>query len=398
MKHIFTALLFMFVNSLVYTRAQPSPENSNDEKFKVNHGPYLQHLGETEVTFVWTTNKEAVAWVELAPDDSTNFYNTERKKYFSASHGLKNVDTIHVVHIGHLQPGTKYRYRIFSQEVLSHKGIEVRYGEVAATRVFMRTPPSFRTNDHQKKDISFLMVNDIHERNEMLKTLLKGADWTNTDLVLFDGDMVNSSRNEEQMFASYLDTAVQLFASQTPMYYARGNHETRGEFADAFAKYFPGPNGKLYYMFRQGPVCFIMLDSGEDKPDSDIEYGGITAFDVYRDEQAAWLKEAIHSKMFTEAPFKIAVAHIPPFRGWHGEEEIANKFVPLLNEGGIDVMLCAHLHRFVRKDPKPGDYNFPVIVNSNHSVLKAKADNATLKITIVDANGSTLDSVTINRR
>lgn len=141
-----------------------------------------------------------------------------------------------------------------------------------------------------------------------------------------------------------------------------------------------------------------MLDSGEDKPDSDIEYGGITAFDSYRDEQAAWLKDAIHSKMFTEAPFKIAVAHIPPFRGWHGEEEIADKFVPLLNEGGIDVMLCAHLHRFVRKDPSPGNYNFPVIVNSNHSVLKAKADNETLKITIVDANGATLDNVTINKR
>ena len=31
----------------------------------------------------------------------------------------------------------------------------------------------------------------------------------------------------------------------------------------------------LYYAFRQGPVYCIVLDTGEDKPDSDIEYAGI---------------------------------------------------------------------------------------------------------------------------
>lgn len=371
-------------------------ERSTDDKFKVLHGPYLQHLDETSVSLVWVTNKDAIAWVELAPDDSSNFYKLERPRYFSSSNGLKNVARIHVVHIENLQPGKKYRYRIFSKEVLSHEGIEVRYGEVIATRVFQRKAPAFTTNDYEKPAISFLMLNDIHERNEVMKTLLKGTDWGATDFVLFDGDMVNSSRSEEQMFGSFMDTADSLFAGEIPMYYSRGNHETRGPFASDFYKYFPGVNGKLYYIFRQGPVCFIILDSGEDKPDSDIEYGGITDFDTYREEEAQWLKEALNSKIFRDAPFKIAVAHIPPFEGWHGEEQIKEKFAPLLNKAGIDIMLCAHLHRYVRSD-KTNERNFPVIVNSNNSILKVKVNKNQLKLDVVDLQGSLMDSLTINK-
>ena len=79
-------------------------------------------------------------------------------------------------------------------------------------------------------------------------------------------------------------------------------------------------------MLRQGPVCFVVLDCGEDKPDSDVEYSGIVAFDQYRDKQKAWLEEALKNKEFINAPYKVAIVHMPPFGGWHGEEEVAQKF------------------------------------------------------------------------
>ena len=37
-------------------------------------GPYLQAVGEHEFTVVWTTDADAVAWVEVAPDDGSDFY------------------------------------------------------------------------------------------------------------------------------------------------------------------------------------------------------------------------------------------------------------------------------------------------------------------------------------
>lgn len=367
------------------------------DKFQVTHGPYLQRMTDNSVSLVWTTNQESIGWVEVAPDDKTNFYHKERPKYFDTRNGLKNVSTLHIVDLTGLSPHTRYRYRIFSQEVLSHKWIELDYGRTVGTRVFGATPPSFFTNDYNKKEVSFLMVNDIHERNEMLKNLLKGTDWKNTDFVLFNGDMVSSSRSEEQVFAGFMDTAVKLFAGQIPMYYARGNHETRGEFASRFADYFPGAANKLYYVFRQGPVAFIVLDSGEDKPDDDIEYGGITDFDEYRTAQEKWLLDAVKDPLFANASFKLAVMHIPPLNGWHGEVEVANKFAKVLNDAGIDLMLCAHYHRFVRKNPGESGFNFPIIVNSNHAVIKATVNDRKFNMKIVDANGSIVDNLVIEK-
>ena len=86
------------------------------------HGPYLQNLGPDEVTIVWLSDKPSVGWVELAPDDDTNFYATERPKYYDARNGVKNTSTIHTVKIKGLKPGTNYRYRVFVQEVLRHVG------------------------------------------------------------------------------------------------------------------------------------------------------------------------------------------------------------------------------------------------------------------------------------
>ena len=49
------------------------------DDIKITHAPYLQNLGENEVTVVWTANKPSIGWVELAPDDGTHYYQTERR-------------------------------------------------------------------------------------------------------------------------------------------------------------------------------------------------------------------------------------------------------------------------------------------------------------------------------
>ena len=40
-------------------------------------------------------------------------------------------------------------------------------------------------------------------------------------------------------------------------------------------------------------MAFIVLDAGEDKPDDDVEYGGLADYDPYRLSQLSWLKEAV---------------------------------------------------------------------------------------------------------
>lgn len=388
MNSKFLSILFCLSISFLSVFAQEKP-------FAIEHGPYLQGLTENGVTIVWTTNRKAISWIELAPDDTTHFYLTERPRTYAESFGFKVVDSLHMVTLKGLKQNTTYRYRIYSQEVLSHVGTKVTYGEVAASNVYRSRPLKFTTSNPGKKEMNFLVLNDIHGNNELMETLLKGTDWKKTDLVFFNGDMTNDIRSEEQLFGDFLDKAVELFARETPMYYARGNHETRGNFATTFPKYFPAPGGQLYYLFRQGPVCFLVLDCGEDKPDSDLEYSGIVAFDRYRDQQAEWLKNAVKQKEFQDAPYRVVIIHMPPFGGWHGEQEIEQKFIPLLNSADIDVMLCGHLHRYIHRKAGNG-INFPVIANANRAVIKAAANQQQLVIEVVDAEGKTLDTLKIS--
>lgn len=382
-------LLTLFLLAALASNAQ--------EKITITHGPYLQNLTETGVTIHWTTNKNAVSWVELAPDDQTHFYLKERPKYYSAEYGFKEVTAVHSIRLNNLSPGTTYRYRIYSQDVLSHKGTNVQYGSIAATDVYRAKPLKFTTTDPAKEDnISFVMVNDIHGRNDLLENLLVKGDHQSADFIIFNGDMVSEMQSEDQLFGGFMDTAIRLFAKEKPMYYSRGNHETRGNFANAYPKYFTSSSGKLYYILRRGPVCFVVLDCGEDKPDSDIEYSGIVDFDQYRDTETAWLKEALKSSEFASAPIKVAIVHMPPFGGWHGEEEVAAKFVPLLNEAKVDVMLCGHLHRHIHQQPGNG-VNFPVLVNSNIHVVRAEADATSLTLKIINEKGEQVELIPIRK-
>lgn len=388
MKNSFFSFLFFCLAAITYGQAD----------FRITHGPYLQAMDSTGVTVVWTTNNEAVSWVELAPDDITHFYLKERPKYYATSHGFKNVSKLHKVTLRDLTPGVNYRYRIYSQEVIKHEGTNVQYGVVAASNVYRRKPLVFSTSDAKRDELQFAVINDIHGRTDLMHNLLSQLDWKKTDMVLFNGDMVSDFRSEDQLFAHFMDTAVSIFAGETPVYYARGNHETRGNFANAFPEYFPTTTGNLYYLLRKGPVCFVVLDCGEDKPDSDIEYSGIVLMDDYRTQQAEWLRSALKQPEFVNAPYKVVVCHMPPLNRWHGDADIAEKFVPLLNEAGVQLMLSGHLHRPLKLDPDQATHHFPILVNANTAMLKAVANEQFLHIDVVDQTGKVTDSIRILRQ
>lgn len=364
---------------------------SAQEGIKINHQPYLQALTEESVSILWTSNKPAIAWVELAPDDETHFYKEERPKFFATKDGFKSVGTLHEIKLSKLKPNTTYRYRVFVQEVLKHEGTKVLYGKTVATNVYGQQPLRFTTNG-DREQISFAVINDIHGRNDVLKKMVNQLDLKATDFIVYNGDMMDNLLSEQHMFSGFMDTTTALFASQIPMYYARGNHETRGPFAFEYSKYFPTNSGKLYYSFTIGEACFIVLDCGEDKPDSDFEYSGIVAMDQYRSEQAEWLKKELASDTYKNAKYKIVICHMPPFGGWHGEEEIMHKFVPLLNAAGAQVMLSGHLHKHMLV--KGNDvHHFPVLVNSNNNLIKVliNPNGATFKV--VDLSGKIVEEL-----
>lgn len=362
------------------------------EPFKINYGPYLQNVGEEEVTIVWTTNKEAYSWVELAPSDQMNFYAEERPSFFETVNGRKLVGKLHKVTITGLEKGTRYRYRIYSREVVDNLNWDTSFGRVAASSAYQLF--SFRTLDATKDEASFVMLNDIHANNERLDSLINVSKVMEQDFVVFNGDMMTHLNSEQLMFDGFLNKSVDLFASNIPFFFTRGNHETRGPFSTRFMDYFPSHTGKPYYTFQQGPAFFIMLDGGEDKPDTDIEYGGLSAFDGYRAEQANWLQQVVTSEEFKKAAVKIVVMHIPPFTStWYGTLQVEKLFMPILNQAGIDLMLCGHTHRYSFLPKGEKSNTFPILTNSNNEVVEVKVKGTDISIQIKSAEGKVTKQV-----
>ena len=89
---------------------------------KIVAGPYIQACTDTEFTVVWQTDKEALSWVEIAPDDGTHFYNTAREQFFHTIHGRRPITRWHKVTVSGLEPNTVYRYRILNKGIILNEG------------------------------------------------------------------------------------------------------------------------------------------------------------------------------------------------------------------------------------------------------------------------------------
>lgn len=366
------------------------------QAISIKYGPYLQNLDTNSVTITWITDSTSIGWVELAEDGSDSFYSTVRQQYHDTQDGIKNTSTIHSVTLNDLSPNTVYRYRVYSQAVLSHEGNRVMYGDYVATNVYSREPLRFKTNNHEKETMRFAMINDIHGDNQRMERLINHSSLMDPDMYIFNGDMASSFENEAQIFDDFAQTAITMFASEIPFYYVRGNHETRGTYASHFHQYFTTGHDKLYYTFRQGPVFFVMLDSGEDKPDSDIEYYGLVDYDNYRSEQAQWLSHIVTSEEYINAPIKVIVSHIPPTGDWHGNIEVKNKFMEVLKLSAPDLMLCGHEHELIYHEANESN-PFPILINSHDNVVVGKVSATSLIIDIFDVNGTIIDTIILNK-
>ena len=360
-------------------------------------GPWVVGVTETEMTVVWTSTDRCMGWVEVAPDDGTSFYAEERPRYDEDFMGRHVVSAVHHVRITGLKPGTSYRYRIYQQGVDDSGHNPVPSGYISASNVYSQKPYAIRTMDAKKADCTFTVVNDIHGRDSMMLALTKGLKEQKPDFVVFNGDMVSFMGSTEDIETGFMTRATETFATDIPLVYVRGNHETRGPGFSEYLNLFPTPTNTPYFTFRQGPVAFVVLDSGEDKPDSDIEYGGTAAYDAYREKMAEGLKEAVKSEEFRSAPVKIALLNIPFDKGvgWYGNNELKRLLLPTLNEAGIDVMLCGHTHRYSFRDVGSVDNNFPILVNSNNDKVNVRATKSQIDMEVVDATGKVLHRHTV---
>lgn len=365
----------------------------------VTCGPYVQCVSETGFTVIWSTDVESVAWVEIAPDDGTHFYNKERDKYYDdRGNGVLPIGKIHKIVVDGLEPGTTYRYRVMSKGVVAYNGSgNVEYLKPSGTDVHRGEPFKITTFDYSKDTLRFDIFNDIHGKDSLFRTVLAGAR-ENRDFVFLNGDMTSNISSEELIISMYLKSAAKSLNGSIPMFASRGNHELRGRDAIKWLDYFSTPTGTPYYSFSIGKFFFVVLDACEDKPDSDIEYCGIVASDQYLKRQEKWLKEVLASEECRNAEVRIAFCHVPPeTNGWYGAAQMCNRLIPHLNDADIDAMFCGHIHRWRVAEPDGtiSNANFPVICNPNLQRMEVTADKNSIQIDTYDSKGNKTHSHTV---
>lgn len=369
------------------------------QRAKIVCGPYVQCMSETSFTVIWTTDVDAVAWVEVAPDDGTHFYNKERDKYYDArGNGVFPIDKIHKVVVDGLEPGSTYRYRVMNRGVIAYNGSgNVQYMHGSGTDVYKGEPHKITTFKEDYDTIRFDLYNDIHGKDSLFNRILSGAR-DNRDFVFLNGDMTSNISNEELIPKMYLGSAAKSLNGGLPLFASRGNHELRGRDAIKWLNYFQTTTGTPYYSFSIGDFFFVVLDACEDKPDSDIEYSGIVASKPYVERQGRWLKEVIASEECRNAKVRIAFCHVPPeSKGWYGAAQMCNILVPPLNEAGFDAMFCGHIHRWRVAEPDGSISNagFPVICNANMERMEVTATEDAIEISTFDTDGKNTHNHTL---
>ena len=353
------------------------------------YGPWVCNVTENGFTVLWVTEKPSLDYVEIAPADGSAFDGQYREKYYQTSHGRRTAGTYHCVRIDSLQPGTEYRYRISGKVVEDDSNIyRINYGHLR--QISARRDHCVRTLDSKAEVCRFSMMNDIHGNDKVYADLAAGIDLKNTDFLVLNGDMVSNAKQIDTVI-KHMVFPVQQQLERLPLFYARGNHEGRGADFDKLYDMFPTSTGQFYYSFRQGPAAFVVLDAGEDKPDSHHEYSGTADYDAYRQVQTEWLLNAVKEESFASAPMKICIIHIPTlaFRSsWYAERYITEHWVPILEKAGLDLALCAHHHKWRVIGAGEHGKNYPLLINANNERMDVVVTPKSIDVKTYSTDGT----------
>ena len=350
-------------------------------------GPWISDVTQTSFTVNWVTEGATLSWVEAGVDDGRVFYSSEKQKYYQTVAGKRVTGSKHSVKVTGLQPGTQYIYRICGKRIADdNNAYFMKYGSEKASKA----KNTVRTLDHSADSCRFAIVSDIHGRDDHFEALTKGLSPQDIDFLVVNGDLVSEIYDINKATHHAVDP-IQSLVANLPYFYVRGNHEGRGRAHYQLTDIFPmrEPDG-WYYTFRQGPVAFIVLDAGEDKPDSDVEYGGLAEYDPYRQAQLEWLKEAVKRPEIASAPIKICMIHIPAFKDkttWYAQNWANENFVPVLNEAGVNLMLSGHIHKHKMIEAGHSGNNFPILCSSNNERFVVSSDGRTINVEAYDTAG-----------
>lgn len=320
--------------------------------------PYLQLATPTSMNVMFQTNSVCHCWIEYGTDS----LHTQRARTILDGQEVC-YDIENNIKLDNLKPGTRYYYRVCAMEILYKGAYSNHFGTDT-----LRTPfYSFRTPALNGEDFTCLVFNDLHEHGETLAHLKQLAKDIDYDFVIFNGDCLPEPRNREHAISMIHSLADEVDGAEKPVIFLRGNHEIRNFYSAGMHHQIGYYNDKTYSAFTWGNTRFLLLDLGEDKPDSNPVYGGLNNFTQLRHDQAEFIKKELSSREFKSARNHVLISHIPVFGNTDSYRPCTELWGPMLSRAPFNVALAAHTHE-AKYYPKGVDgCRYPVYVGGGYN-------------------------------
>jgi hypothetical protein len=300
----------------------------------LTRGPYLQTVTPDAITIRWRTG---------APERSVVRYGTSAEDLALAAAGASET-TDHEVRLTGLRPDTRYYYTVGDGASVLAGGADCTFhtappvGVERKVRIWAIGDSGQPGPGQQRVQVAY----DAHAG---------GAD---TDVWLLLGDNAYSTGTGAQYQAGFFDPYRKRLRS-TVVWPSRGNHDAirkgpGNDYYDFFTLPQSGeaggtPSGtEAWYSFDYANVHFICLDAER--------LAGGAMIDWLRSDLAA-----------TDQDWVIAYWHHPPYsKGSHDSDsepamvQARRQLLPVLEEGGVDLVLCGHSHAYERSYLLDGHY------------------------------------------
>jgi|GEM_PF-729686 len=310
--------------------------------------PYLQQGTPTAMTIVWRTNVASTARVRygLSPQDLS------QEVIDSA------LATDHSIQVSGLSPGLRYYYDVGTENTPLAGGDADHYWV---------TPPPHGT----PSSFSAWVVGDSgtggSAQADVRDAMLAETGTTPPDIFIHVGDMAYGSGTDNQFTDNFFGPYANIL-DHTVVWPAIGNHEgassssgsQSGPYYESYVLPAAGQAGGLpsgteaYYAFDYAHAHFVCLDSH----DTDRSPGSA---------MLTWLAEDLAA---TDQTWLIAFWHHPPYtKGTHDSDNVGDSggrmrdmrenILPVLEAGGVDVVLAGHSHIYERSFLVDGAYDTP---------------------------------------
>ena len=242
--------------------------------------PYLQNPTADGMTVCFLTQKGArdvqVLWRPMGSAEKD--YGNRGQGDADSGHALDNLESE-------------------AHSVAARDGLRIPGSLYATKRPRPQTPPyRFHAMDPHAKTFRAAFVNDIHNRVATLEAVMKNVKPEDYEMSFLLGDMWTNpspANGADEVFRTMEAYIRLLHASEKPMIFVRGNHETIGGFAKYMAYLFdiPGLDAKAgefdqqwQFTLQPGPVWFLALDGGDDFTKR------FEKFQPIRKRQAEWIE------------------------------------------------------------------------------------------------------------